>query len=282
MGGTLHLKQKKHVVIGRLLVTLLVAALFAVPLWVMVATSVKNFASIYTVPFQWIPRTWVWGNYVRALTESPFGLYFINSTRYSAISLIGDLASCSLVGYAFVRYRSPMSDRLFNIVLALLLMPYIVLIVPQFIMFSWLHWDGTYLPLIVPQFFAQSSFLIFLFRQFFRTMPFEVFDAAAVDGAGALRTFISVVLPMSVPVFSTATVFSFTFTWGNFIGPVVFLNDNSSYPVSIGLADFSAKYTVMPWNLLMAASIVAILPCILLFYGLQRKLSGGVAITGIH
>ncbi|MCL4521275.1 MAG: carbohydrate ABC transporter permease [Firmicutes bacterium] len=259
----------------------MVAVVFVIPMLVMVITSLKDVADIYVVPFRWIPHPFVWMNYVHALTQQPFGIYFLNSLKYTSLSLVGDLISCSIVGYAFVRYRSPFTDRLFYIVLALLLMPYVVLMVPQFILFSWMHWVGTYLPLIIPTFFAQSSFLIFLFRQFFRTLPTEVFEAAAVDGSGPLRTFLAIAVPMAIPAFSTATVFSFAFTWGNFLGPVVYLTQNNSYPVSVGLADFSAKFTIMPWNLLMAASVVSILPSVLVFFLLQKRIGGGFALGGI-
>lgn len=262
-------------------VILIVAAMFIIPLLVMVITSLKTTADLFVVPFHWIPHPFAWKNYVRALTEWPFATYFLNSIKYTAFTLLGDLASCSVVGYAFVRYRSPLTDRLFYIVLALLLMPYVVLLVPEFIMFSWVHWVGTYLPLIVPAFFAQSSFLIFLFRQFFRTLPQEVFEAAAVDGSGALRTFLFIAVPMAIPAFATATVFSFAFTWGNFLGPVIYLSQNSSYPVSVGLADFTAKYAITPWNLLMAAAVVSIIPSVIVFFVLQKRIGGGFALTGI-
>ncbi len=262
--------------------TVLVGAIFLVPLLFLVITSLKTTGQVYTVPFQWIPRPFDWSNFRAVFTQQPFGDYLWNSTRYATIGLVGDLLSCSLTGYAFVRYRSAMSDRLFYVVLALMLMPYAVLVIPEFIMFGWIHWDGTYLPLIVPMFFAQSSFLIFMFRQFFRQLPAEVFDAAQIDGCGPIRTFFSIVAPMSGPAFATAIVFSFAFTWGNFLGPLVFINQNSAFPVSVGLANFTAKYSLTPWNTLMAASIISILPSVIVFFALQRRISGGFALGGIN
>lgn len=262
--------------------TALVGVVFLIPLLFLVITSLKSINQVYAVPFQWIPHPFEWSNFRAVFTQQPFGAYLWNSTRYAAIGLVGDLLSCSLTGYAFVRYRSAMSDRLFYVVLALLLMPYAVLVIPEFIMFSWVHWDGTYLPLIVPMFFAQSSFLIFMFRQFFRQLPSDVFDAAQIDGCGSLRTFFSIVAPMSGPAFATAIVFSFAFTWGNFLGPVVFINQDSAFPVAVGLANFTAKYALTPWNTLMAASIISILPSVIVFFLLQRRISGGFALGGIN
>jgi multiple sugar transport system permease protein len=264
------------------LATALVGLLFIIPLLFLVITSLKSIGQVYALPFQWIPHPFEWSNFLDVFRQQPFGAYLWNSTRYASIGLLGDLLSCSLTGYAFVRYRSRMSDRLFYVVLALLLMPYAVLVVPEFIMFSWVHWDGTYLPLIVPMFFAQSSFLIFMFRQFFRQLPPDVFDAAQIDGCSPLRTFFSIVVPMSGPAFATAIVFSFAFTWGNFLGPVVFINQDNAFPVSVGLANFTAKYTLTPWNTLMAASIISILPSVIVFFLLQRRISGGFALGGIN
>ncbi len=264
------------------LATALIGVIFLIPLLFLVITSLKSISQVYTVPFAWIPHPFEWSNFRSVFTQQPFGAYLWNSTRYATIGLVGDLLSCSLTGYAFVRYRTAMSDRLFYVVLALLLMPYAVLVIPEFIMFSWVHWDGTYLPLIVPMFFAQSSFLIFMFRQFFRQLPPDVFDAAQIDGSGPLRTFFSIVAPMSGPAFATAIVFSFAFTWGNFLGPVVFINQDNAFPVAVGLANFTAKYSLTPWNTLMAASIISILPSVVVFFLLQRRISGGFALGGIN
>lgn len=259
----------------------MVGLIFIMPIVVMASTALKSIAQVLVVPFRWIPHPIMWLNFVKALTEQPFNLYFANSTMYSALALIGELLSCSIVAYAFVRFPSKWSKRMFNVVLFLLLMPYPVIIIPQFIMFSRIHWVGTYLPLIVPTFFAQSSFLVFLFRQFFQGIPQELFDAAEVDGAGPLRTFYRIVVPISGSVFATAAIFSFTYHWNDFLGPLVYLNQNQNYTVSLGLANFSSQYSLLPWNDLMAASIASVLPTLIIFFSLQRYFKNSMVISGI-
>ena len=194
--------------------------------------------------------------------------------------LVGDILSSSLIAYAFARLYSRWSGPLFLLVLATLMIPYQVLMIPQFILFKQLGWLNTYLPLIVPTYFGQL-FLIFLLRQFFRGIPRDFDDAAKVDGASHLVIFWRIILPLSKPALASVAIFSFMFHWNDYLGPLIYLNSNDLYPTSLGLAQYTANYGATEWNYLMAASLVTLLPCLVVFFIGQRYFVQGITLSGV-
>jgi ABC-type glycerol-3-phosphate transport system permease component len=187
--------------------------------------------------------------------------------------------SCTLVAYAFARLRAPGKDLLFLLVLSTLMLPYPVTMVPLFAIFNWLGWIDTFLPLIVPAFFG-NAFYIFLLRQYFLTLPPELEDAARIDGANTLQILWRVILPISTPALATVVIFTFQATWNDFLQPLIYLQDQSRYTLTLGLNFFRGSFQVN-WAYLMAASLVVVLPIVLVFFFTQRLFIQGIAMTGM-
>lgn len=248
---------------ARVLLYLLIAFgsfLVLIPFVWMVSASLKELNQIFIYPPVWIPNPIRWENYAEALTTPlhPFiPRYFTNTLYVSLFSVIGEALSCSLVGFGFARLRFPGRRIMFMLVLATLAIPYYVVMIPQFIFFRQLGWLNSFLPLIVPPFFATNGFYIFLFRQFFLRISPELFDAARIDGNSTWGIFGRIVVPLSVPVFATVCILGFTFHWNDFLAPLLYLSRSYLHTVSIGLALFRGLQGVQ-WNHLMAASTVVI------------------------
>ncbi|NLF03223.1 MAG: carbohydrate ABC transporter permease [Anaerolineales bacterium] len=271
-------------VVGRILLHLLTIALsllYVMPLLWALSTSLKPTAQVYLIPPEWIPRPFVWENYPNALTYVPFGRYIINTLKVALPSMIGIVISSSLVAYGFSRWRWPYRDVFFFICLATMMIPYQVTMVPLFIMYTNWGWVNSYLPLIVPHCFG-NAYYIFLLRQFFRTIPEELSDAARVDGCSELGIFFRIVLPLSVPALATVCIFHFMWSWNDYLGPLIYLKDETLYTVSIGLTRYQAGgYTQPRWPLLMAASMTTLIPILILFFLAQRTFIEGISLTGI-
>lgn len=268
---------------GRAVATLVVAlgavaVLF--PVFWMLSTSLKTTDDTAAIPIIWIPAHFQWQNYHDALTDQPFGLYFRNTAIVTFTSLVGTLLSAALVGYGFARLRAPGKSFLFILVLSTLILPSQVTIIPRFILFTKLHWVNTFAPLIVPSFFG-AAFNIFLLRQFFMTIPRDMDEAAILDGAGYLQIWWRIMLPLSLPALGIIAIFHFIYTWNDFFDPLIYLNNNNVWTLSLGLAGFTASYGGSVYNLLMAATLVAVLPCIVLFFIAQRYFVQGIVVTGV-
>jgi len=209
-----------------------------------------------------------------------FWTYFRNSLYIAALSVIGTLLSCAPVAYGFARIRWPGRDTIFVLVLATMMLPFQVMMIPLYLFFTTtLGWGNTILPLVVPTFFG-NGFDIFLLRQFFRTIPEELCDAARVDGASELDIFIQIILPLSKPVLATVAVFTFLYAWNDFTAPLLFLTSPQNYTMAIGLQDFQGQHTVA-WNQLMAASVMFTIPIIIAFFFAQRSFIQGIKLTGL-
>ena len=260
-------------------VAILVAVLFLLPLFWMISSSLKPNYQVLEYPPRWLPRPIMWSNYPEALTYVPFGRYTMNTLLVSVLTIVGHLVSSTLVGYGFARLRAPGKDGLFVILLATMMLPYPVTMVPIYVGFKNLGWINTFRPLIVPAFFG-SPFYIFLLRQFFMTLPPELEDAARVDGASAFQIFTRVILPNAVPALATVAVFSFQTSWNDFLAPLIYLHDQTKYTVSLGLSFFRNSYDVR-WAYLMAASLVTMLPVVIVFFLAQRLFIEGIALTGM-
>jgi ABC-type glycerol-3-phosphate transport system permease component len=263
------------------LVILFGAVLMVAPLVWMVSTSLKPEGDVFLVPVQWIPKHILWSNYPEALTFVPYARYFLNSVVVTGLAVLGTVLSSSLVAFAFARLRGPGKDVLFIILLSTLMLPGEVTLVPVYLGFRNLGWLDTYLPLIVPSWFGGSAFYIFLLRQFFLTLPTELDDAAKIDGASLLHIYARIVMPLSKPALASVAIFSFFLHWNSFLPPLIYLNTTEKYTLPIGLRLYLSTLANSHWNYLMAATLVAILPPLVLFFFSQRFFIQGAALTGV-
>jgi ABC-type glycerol-3-phosphate transport system permease component len=256
------------------------AAIYLTPLLWMISSSLKPDYQIFAIPPQWIPYPPRWQNYSEALTYVPFGRFTLNTLLITAITIVGNFLSCTLVAYGFARFPAPGRDALFLVVLATMMLPYPVTMVPLYVLFKTLGWVNTFLPLTVPAFFG-NPFYIFLLRQFFLTIPIDLEDAARIDGANTAQAIWHIILPLSTPALATVAIFTFQGTWNDFLGPLIYLHNQALYTVTLGLNFFRSTYTVN-WAYLMAASLVTMLPVIVVFFAAQRLFIEGITLTGLR
>lgn len=255
--------------------------IFLIPLLWMFVSSLMPLSQVGKWPPEWIPNPVQWENYSKALKFWHFGRSFRNTAIITAFTMVGELLSCTLVAYGFARLRFPGRDTLFVILLSTMMLPFAVRMVPMYIGFSRLGWVNTFLPLIVPAFFA-NPFFVFLLRQFFLTIPEELVDAARIDGASEFNIWIRIMVPLSLPAIIVVAIFSFQGAWNDFIGPLLYLNDERLHTMALGLYTFTA----MPgqgslYNQLMAASVLMVLPMFVVFGVFQRYFVQGVTLTGL-
>jgi multiple sugar transport system permease protein len=255
------------------------ALLFLLPLFWMVSSSLKPNYQVLDFPPRWLPDPVRWENYPEALTYVPFARYAINTLVISALTILGHVTSCTIVAYGFARLRAPGKDALFVVLLATMMLPYPVTMIPVYIGFNALGWINTIWPLVVPAFFGHP-FYIFLLRQFFMTIPRDLEEAAQIDGASTLQTIWHILLPVVRPAIATVAVFGFQAAWTDFLPPLIYLHDQRKYTISLGLSFFRSSYDVR-WSYLMAASFVTMLPMVLVFFLAQKSFIEGITLTGI-
>lgn len=257
------------------------AALLMLPFFWLLSTSLKRPDQVYMLPPLWIPPQLQWGNYVEAMRLVPLHLYALNTFTIVGIVLVGTLLSCSFSAYGFARLRAPGRDFIFMLLLATLMLPSAVTLVPTYLLFNQLGWVNTLLPLVVPAFFG-SAFFIFLLRQFYITIPRELEEAATIDGANPFRIWWHIMLPLSLPALATVGVFSFVATYNDFFTPLIYLTDDSKRTIAVALSYFQGSPRVGPqMHLLMAAVTLSIIPPLVLFLAAQRYFVRGIATTGI-
>jgi multiple sugar transport system permease protein len=250
------------------------------PLAWMISTSLKGQVEAMRMPPTLLPATPQWHNYYDALTFNPFAIYFLNTFYYAGLVTLGEALSCSFIAYGFARLRAPGRNFLFLFVLSTLLLPPQVTLIPQFILFSKLGWLNSYLPLIVPGWFG-SAYLIFLMRQFFMSVPRDYDEAALIDGANYLRIWWQIIMPLSMPAVGAIAILAFTFHYNNYLGPLVYINDNAKFPVTLGLSMFRAPFGGTPWHWMMAGSVAVVVPLAVVFFFVQRFFVQGIVITGV-
>ena len=260
-----------------------IAVVMMVPFAWLVTSSLKSELAIFSYPPQWIPRPALWQNYVEAWQTKPFDLYLWNSVVILALNLVAIIGSASLCAYGFARLNFPGRDLWFAIALATMMLPNVVLLVPSFVIFTRIGWGNTILPLTVPAFFGGGAFNIFLLRQFFRSLPRELADAARIDGSNEFGIYWRIIMPLAKPALATVAVFTFINSWNDFIGPLLYLSrDPTKYTVALGLALFRQAFIGRTrWDLVMAGSTLMILPVILVFFMAQRFFIQGIAVSGI-
>ena len=257
--------------------------LFCLPLAWMISTSLKPLSQIWIFPPKWIPKPVLWGNYIAALKTFPFHLFFANTGIITLFSLIGLIISSSLCAYGFARLRFPGRDFLFMIVLSVMMLPFIVILIPRYILFRYLGWIDTFKPLIVPNYFGVGGygvFSIFLLRQFFRQIPLNLSDSARIDGCSEFGIYARIIMPLSKPGLIAITIFAFLYNWNNFLEPLIYINTPEKFTVSLGLTCFTDLYFTN-WSYLMAGSVVAIVPVLIMFFYLQRYFIRGIILTGL-
>lgn len=267
---------------GAIYLVLTVAAIaFLIPLVWMASTSLKAKEDVMAMPPQFIPNPVMWSNYPTAMTSPGFDFPVLlkNTLVYAVVETFGIVISCVLVAYSFARMRWPGRDFFFILTLASMMIPGVVTLVPLFVMFSRMGWTNSMLPLIVPGFFG-SAFNIFLLRQFFLGIPMELTEAARVDGASHWRILWQIVVPLAKPAIATITLFEFLFCWTDFMGPLIYLNRESLFTLSLGLYAFRERWQIR-YDLMMAAAMVVTLPILILFFMAQRTFIEGIALTGV-
>jgi multiple sugar transport system permease protein len=249
-----------------------------------VISSLKQPSEITAYPPVFIPAALRFDNYAAAWTKVPFLLFYANSAIVTVLAVLGQLVSATLVAYGFARFRFPLHNLLFLLVIATLIVPWEVTIVPSFILYRWLGWLDTLKPLIVPFWFGGSPLFIFLLRQFFMSIPRELDEAAEIDGANSFRILWQILIPLCMPALTTVAIFSFLQHWNEFIQPLIFLNSPEHFTVSLGLRYFQTTPGdpgEPKEHLLMAAAVIASIPCIVLFFAAQRFFVRGIVMTGI-
>jgi ABC-type glycerol-3-phosphate transport system permease component len=253
------------------------------PVAFMAVTSLKTAGGAFLLPMLWLPGVQYapqWQNYPEALTFMKWRTVFGNTVFVAAAAMVGDVVSATLVGYGFARFRAPGKNVLFVLVLATLMIPQAVRLVPEYLGFSRMGMVNTYWPLILPAWFG-NAFNIFLLRQFFTTIPIEMDESARLDGAGPMRILWDILLPQIRPALAVVMIGSFTFNWNDFFRPLIYINAPALRTSALALASFQSVYGGTPYHLLMAASLVTMVPLLLLFFLLQRYFIQGIVVSGV-
>lgn len=280
-------KRKSIYVVLTHIALVVLSIAFVMPLLWMLATSLKPIEETMTSPPKWLPSQLLWENYPKAITYNseqlgyiPLLVYARNTIIVTTLTVAGAVFSNALVAYSFARLKWKGRDSFFAVTLATMMIPFPVVMVPTFALFRWLGWVGTFKPLWVPAFFA-SAFSIFLLRQFFRTIPMELSEAAKLDGCSEWRIFSDVIVPLSKPALMVVALFTFMGSWNDFLGPLIYLVDQNTFTLSLGLSAYQTQHGGTPWNLLMAATLLVILPVIVVFFFAQKVFIQGIATSGL-
>ena len=257
------------------------AVIVFIPFAWTLSTALKAPDRLAEFPPRWIPDPIVWGNFVEAVTIKPFGRWFLNTLFVVGMATTGTVVSASLVAFSFARLRWPGRNALFLVLLATMMLPDQVTLIPTFVLFRQLGWVNTFLPLIAPPFFARNAFFVFLLRQFFMTIPLDLDDAARMDGASYFQIYRHIILPMSKAALAVAAIMFSQFKWKEFLAPLIYLNNQEMFTVSLGLRTFIGESWGTEWHLMMAANIIFMIPLIFIFFFAQKYFIQGVVITGV-
>jgi multiple sugar transport system permease protein len=274
------LKRNRLKTIGLYTVLTVFGALFLIPfLWIL-STSLKGNEQIFTIPPQWIPSRLRWENYAEVFRRMPVLLYLKNSVIITALQMIGIVASSSLVAYAFAILRWPGRNIMFGILLATMMLPMQVTMIPVFVLFKQFGWLDTFKPLVVPAFLGGGAFNIFLLRQFFLGIPQDIADAARIDGCSEFRIYWNIMLPLASPALATVAIMTFMFSWNDFLGPLIYLSEKDKSTLALGLSMFAGQQT-NEWALLMASSVLMLIPMIAVFFFFQKYIIQGFTMSGL-
>lgn len=252
------------------------------PLLWLVASSLKPEDQIFGSLSLW-PSEWRWDNYTQGWNALPlsFTVFYKNSAIVTVLSVIGNLLSCSFAAYAFARLQFTGKTLFFGLMMMTMMIPYHVVLIPQYVLFLNLGWVDTYLPLIVPRFLAADGFFVFLMVQFFRQIPRELDEAAMIDGCSPFKIYWAVILPLSLPAMATAAIFSLIWVWEDFLAPLIYLNDINSYTVPLALRLFVDQEGQSAFGQMFAMSVLSLVPVLLFFVAFQKLIIRGIATSGM-
>lgn len=258
------------------------AVVILIPFFWMLSTALQEKGNIFAWPPQWIPDPPQWHNFVDAWNAMPFNLYLGNTIYIVALGIIAELVSATLVAYGFARFRFPGIEFVFLVLLATMMLPFHVTLIPTYLIWQKFGLLGEFDPLVLRAWTAWGPFYIFLLRQFFLTLPRELDDAAEMDGANWWQTFIYVMLPQIRPALLAVAIFAFRGYWNDFLGPLIYLTDMKKYTMNVGMYFFMGGVNEAPqWNYLMVMSTLIALPVLILFFVAQRYFIEGITFTGI-
>ena len=261
------------------MVLLLFAILMIFPLLWMLSTALKPDYKVMEFPPILIPHPALWSNFGYLFTNYHILNYTMNSVFVTLMNIIGSVISCTVIAYGFAKYNAPGKKIIFSLLLATMMVPWAVTMVPLFSIFRELGLYNTYVPLWIRSFFG-NAFLIFLLRQFMMGIPREMEEAAKIDGASVFQTLISVIVPMLKPPLSLVVTFTFFWNWNDFLGPLVYLSDSKKATIQLAIRNMQTQY-VSPWNYIMAFSLLSILPCIIIFFIGQKQIIEGISVNGL-
>ncbi|HET6414640.1 MAG TPA: carbohydrate ABC transporter permease [Anaeromyxobacter sp.] len=259
---------------------LLLAAVFLFPFYWMVKSSLVDLGSIFEPTPSLVPHNPTLSNFVTALTMFPFGRFFLNSLFVAVLTVAGTLLTASMCAFSFSRLRWRWRSRVFSVVLTGMMLPFFVVMIPQFIMWRYLGLTNGFTPLIAPAWFGGGVFNIFLLRQFFLGIPRDLDEAAVMDGASKARIFFQIILPLSKPALIVVGLLTFLASWNDYLAPLIFITTEEKYTLMLGLNMFLGGYTAQ-WNYLMAATCAIVLPSVLIFLVAQKYLMEGIVMTGL-
>lgn len=270
--------------LGAHFVLILLSVMALVPVLWMVSSSLKHPTEIFVTPMQWIPETPRWGNYPAAFARAPLWTYFWNTMIVCIFAVIGTVFSSALVAFSFARLRWPGRNIVFGMLLITMMLPIVILIVPRFLMFSYwfrwpVRWIGTFLPLIVPTFFAVNGLYVFLMRQFFMGIPVELEDAARIDGASTWRILWQIFIPLSQPVVITVVLLTFIQYYNEFLEALVYLKP-ATWTLAVGIRAMNDQYYATSWEIVFATGTFMLAPIVILFFAAQRYFVEGVTLSG--
>lgn len=267
--------------IGRLatyIFIILSSFLMLLPFVWMLSASLKSELEVFNFPIQWIPKNPMWSNYVLIWEKIDFSLYYLNTTKLTIIITLVQLITCSMAAYAFAKIKFPERNTLFLGYLATMMVPFQVVMIPQFILLKNLNLVDTHLGLILLH--AFSPFGVFLLRQFYLNIPDELLQAARIDGLSEFGIYRRIMLPLSKPALAALTIFTFVSVWNDFLGPLIYINSNHLKTIQLGIRMFITQWSA-DYSLIMAASVCSLLPVVIIFVALQRFFVEGVALSGI-
>jgi multiple sugar transport system permease protein len=256
------------------------SVLMIFPFTWLIRSSLMSTAQIFTFPPEWIPKPFEWNNFKDSLTIVPFFKYFLNTMTIELFTVTGVVLTSTMAGYSFARLKWPGRNLMFALVLSSMMLPYAVTLIPTFLLWKSLGAINTYLPLTVPAWFGGGAFNIFLLRQFFSSIPKDLDEAAYMDGASPLQVLWSILVPLSKPALIVILIFTFIGTWNDFLGPLIYLSEDTKFTLALGLSTFKGLYNAQ-WGYLMAASTVIVAPIVVIFFIGQRYFIEGITLTGI-
>jgi multiple sugar transport system permease protein len=278
VAGNKRKNINRSIILYGLLTLFSISTLF--PLIWMISTSLKAEDIIFQMPPKFMPESLHWQNYSRAVTEINFFILFKNTAVITFFHLLSDVFVSAFVAYGFARFQFPGKNIWFMLVLSTIMLPGEVTMIPVFIAFSKIGWVDSIKPLVIPGFFGGAPVFIFLLRQFFLSIPKELEESAIIDGANRFKIFYRIFLPLSIPALITIGIFSFQGSWNDLLGPLIYLNDSNKFTLTLGLAMFKGVMKV-EWGPLMAGSILALLPVLIVFFLAQKHFVEGVKLSGI-